>query len=151
MQTYHERWFRGQGRPIGAISAKEARDRYSAGEPFCVVIRDDAGAVLGFVESGGCVFVAGFLESSGRVYLEYSFTEIDGGLFLSQALHFDYDADGGGMQTNYYFRPDGAATIERVPLGSPRGTTESTTTNVAGNWEPKPDFEGLGTLLRSER
>lgn len=151
MRTYHERWFRREGRAIGAISADEAKARYSTGAPFCVVVRSAGGVPVGFVEVAPGSFGVGFLDERGGVHLHYSFIEIDGALFLSQAICFESASDGDGPQTNYFFRPDGATTVERAPLGSTSGTTQSGTTDVAGNWEPKPDFEDICTLLRSER
>lgn len=66
-------------------------------------------------------------------------------------LAFDRVWEEGDALTQHGIREDPIGPVERAPLGSTSGTTQSGTTDVAGNWEPKPDFEDICTLLRSER
>lgn len=149
--TYHDKWFRRRGQPIGTISRAVADTRYSSGEPFCLVARDDNGSFVGFVEVGSGVFGAGFLDGDGNVDLDYSFVEQSGKLFLSQAVVVEVADHSPNVQVTHYFDPSGQVVIETWAIGSASASRTSGQVDVSSNWESVPTFEQIPNLLCRER
>lgn len=149
--TYCNRWVRLYSKPAGRVSEKEAASRFAGDEPFCVVVWESERPV-GFIEVGGDVFGAGFLDEQGRAYLDYTFEKRGDRLFLTQVIHLEHGEDARvERNTRWVFREDGSMTVVvAAPEGRDAEVREAVV-SVAENWEPLPSFEMIPDLLRAER
>lgn len=149
---YCNRWNRVKRKKAGAISEGEARRRFAAREPFCVVVLDDVGRPQGFVEIGGNCFDVGFLDDQGRLYLDYIFEDVGGRLFLSQAISWQRSVGDGQKdeKTHIIFNQDGTATADRI-VGNSATTQQLEPADVTKNWQRLPQFDEVPSLLKDDR
>ncbi len=151
--AFFEAWHRQAKEPVGPLSEEEARQRDASGEPYVAVLVE-AGRPSAFVEiTGGEFYGVSFLDEDLREYLAYTFEVVDRRLFLSEAVHREFDGQSQDVVRGavHRFSPDGRASVEESGKPFPRATMKEHRVDVSGNWEEMPRFGDYARLLRKER
>jgi len=98
-----------------------------------------------------------FMDEYGRDTLDYTFTLINGSLFLETATSYEY---GDSQERGGYADADRVESYEFTTGGIIRRTVEvdgdesresRDGVDVAGNWEPVPEFGAYDGLARRDR
>ncbi|KAA1184495.1 lytic transglycosylase [Rhizobium tropici] len=150
---YCKSWFQAQKRPTEVWTEEKARKCHLEGALYT--------ALIGSIESPTCVlqikndFVAvSFLDNHLRDYVVYVFSESSPEtLFLERATHREYvgDTDQIDHASIYYFKQDGSLTITRQFFNPHRSEKAVSSTDVAANFSPKPEFGHYEDFIRFER
>ncbi|MCF3131453.1 hypothetical protein [Streptomyces olivochromogenes] len=97
------------------------------------------------------------MDEYGRDSLDYTFTLIDGSLFLETATAYEYGDSqerGGNVDAErmeiYEFTTDGIIRCT-VDMGGEESKESRYGIDVASNWESVPDFGVYGALIRRDR
>ncbi|MFD3667177.1 hypothetical protein [Streptomyces sp. NPDC058672] len=98
-----------------------------------------------------------FMDKLGRDELRYSFTVMNGALFLETVTIYDYGdseerggyADAWRMES-YDFTPDGVA-VQEIEVGDEVSSESRQGIDMTSNWEPLPQFGAYDSLIRRER
>jgi hypothetical protein len=152
---YFDGWQRSDREPVGPLSMEEAKARDSAGQNYCVAVKEDAGNYEAFIVVSRNGFGVSFLDGQGRVYLSYGFQDVgDGRLFLNHAHWADFspgDEHKPSSVTNYHFNRTGSATVVRASAPFDRAEAMDTDKDVEANWDVRPAFGDYAHLLVKER
>ena len=159
--TYCESWSVKLRRPVGRLTAEQARARDEVGEPWYTVVLGEASRPESYVEVAWVNAHLGvwFLDEDSRPWLHYSFTRVDERrLFLDSVVRWDYPGHAGRrlaeadrVETLTY-RPDGRvhqeiadSRVDELIL------CDYTDVPLELNWEPVPVFGDYGSLTRLDR
>lgn len=135
------------------MTDKEARERELTGLPFTIVV-GELDKPCGFIERSPKCYGVNFLDMLARVYLIYTFEEIEPGrLFLKEAIFFQFSgvSDSPAQGTMYWFQHQGRVTIESVDYSTSKTQRLEKETELLGNWENKPEFGCYDRLLVVKR
>ncbi|MEU1466887.1 hypothetical protein ABZ434_01465 [Streptomyces sp. NPDC005761] len=157
--TYSERWNKLLERPITPLTEKKARARHSSGQLYTAIPAPDGQhsptlrvEIRWETEYAGVIF----MDHYGRDELRYSFSLINGLLFLDGARRYEYgdsQVRGGYADATYTesydFTPDGVA--HRTIESGEESSKESREIDVTLNWERIPEFGEYDSLVRRDR
>ncbi|MFJ2704467.1 hypothetical protein ACIO3R_14860 [Streptomyces sp. NPDC087428] len=157
--TYSERWNKLLERPITPLTDKKARARHSNGQLYTAVPPSDGKRspdlrieIHWETEYVGVIF----MDPYGRDELRYTFSVINGLLFLDGARRYEYgdsEVRGGYADSTYMesydFTPDGVA--HRTVESGDESSTQSREIDVTLNWEAIPQFGEYDSLVRRDR
>ncbi|WP_326661223.1 hypothetical protein [Streptomyces sp. NBC_00385] len=157
--TYSERWNKLTERPMTPMTERKARSRHSTGQLYTAVPASDTqGSPALRVEIRWETEYAGviFMDHYGRDELRYSFSVINGRLFLDGVRRYEYGNSlvrGGYANATYMesydFTPDGVA--HRTVESGADSSRESREMDVTLNWERIPEFGEYDSLMRRDR
>lgn len=157
--TYCELWSGKRRKPVGAMSADQARRRDADGEPYSVVLGEPNApkSVIEVVPENN-YFNVNFVDGEGRTGAAYGFEKIDDSrLFLAEVTLWTYPqgarskSQASRIET-FEFRPDGYA-AQTVDDSSSDQVEKTEKSNVAVdmNWEPVPEFGHWESIARYDR
>ena len=158
--TYCEQWNNLTEAPMDPLTPEQAQARHVSGELYTAVASLTGRSTPTLrveirLETGYASVI--FMDDYGRDSLDYTFTLINGSLFLETATSYDYGdshersgyADAERME-RYEFTTDGV--IQRtVEVDGEESRESRQGVDVAGNWEPVPDFGAYDALTRRDR
>ncbi|MWA12965.1 hypothetical protein [Streptomyces sp. BA2] len=157
---YCEDWNTLTEEPMEPLKPKEAQARHSSGELYTAVAYPSEGSAPELrvhirLETGYAAVV--FMDGYGRTSLEYTFTVIDGSLFLETVTSYEYGnsverggyADSERMES-YDFTPDGIV-VQEIEIGDEVSSESRRNIDMTSNWEPIPQFGAYDSLIRRER
>ncbi|MEV0635210.1 hypothetical protein AB0I77_09640 [Streptomyces sp. NPDC050619] len=160
MWTYCEQWNNLTETPMDPLTPEQAQARHASGQLYTAVAhaaQNSAPALrVGIRLETGYASVI-FMDEYGRDTLDYTFTLINGSLFLETAASYTYGdsqerggyADADRTET-YEFTPDGV--MQRTVEADDEESKESRhSVDVSSNWEPVPSFGAYDSLIRRER
>lgn len=158
--TYCEEWNNLTESPMNPLTSDQALARHVAGQLYTAVAFRDGHSVPALrvemrLETGYSSVI--FMDEYGRDTLDYTFTLINGSLFLETATSYEYgdSQERGGYADadrveSYEFTTDGV--IRRtVEVDGDESKESRDGVDVAGNWEPVPEFGAYDALVRRER
>ncbi|AKJ13530.1 hypothetical protein ABB07_26915 [Streptomyces incarnatus] len=158
--TYCEQWNNLTETPMNPLTPEQAQGMHESGQLYtAVAFRDEHSAATLRVEmrlETGYASVI-FMDEYGRDSLDYTFTLINGSLFLETATSYDYSdsqerggyADAERMES-YEFTTDGI--IRRtVEVDGEESKESRHGIDVTGNWESVPNFGAYDALIRRDR
>ncbi|WP_418957087.1 hypothetical protein [Streptomyces tritici] len=157
---YCEEWNELTERPMGPLTVAEAQARHVGGELYTAILytEDEPHPELRVEVRWETDYAAViFMDELARDALDYTFSVIDGSLFLEEVTIYDYgDAkERGGYASaerveTYTFAPDGVGT--RTVDVDDEVTEESRDgLDVSLHWEPVPEFGAYDSLIRRDR
>jgi hypothetical protein len=156
--TYAERWNGHLGKAMRPLSEQDARRRHESGELYTVLLGDaDAPFAVLEVRLEADFVGVHFLDEQRRKYLDYLFgrpaaARADGMLFLEQATHRVFDADGQPLAgTLYVFDPSGLVQVEEKDYAKREVERYKLEKDLSANWEPIPEFGNYESIARIER
>ncbi|MCL8015118.1 hypothetical protein [Streptomyces sp. AS02] len=158
--TYCEQWNNLTEKPMTPLTPEQAEARHASGELYTAVSSpaEQSTPTLRVemrLETGYASVI--FMDESGRDTLDYTFTLINGSLFLETATSRSYGnsqerggyADADRTET-YEFTTDGV--MQRAIEEEGGESKESRHgVDVSSNWEPVPAFGAYASLIRRER
>ncbi|MGW2998695.1 hypothetical protein [Streptomyces sp. NPDC001155] len=158
--TYCEQWNNLTETPMNPLTPDQAQARHASGQLYTAVASPDehSAATLRVemrLETGYTSVI--FMDEHGRDSLDYTFTLINGSLFLETATSYDYGesqerggyADADRMES-YEFTTDGI--IRRtVEVDGEESKESRHGIDVTSNWESVPNFGGYDALIRRDR
>ncbi|MGF0173177.1 hypothetical protein ACQF36_22545 [Streptomyces sp. Marseille-Q5077] len=158
--TYCEQWNNLTEEPMNPLTPEQAQARHTSGELYTAVASPTEQSAPALrvemrLETGYASVI--FMDEHGRDSLDYTFTCINGSLFLETATSYDYGdsqerggyADAERMES-YEFTIDGI--IQRtVEVDGDESRESRHGIDVASNWEPVPNFGAYDALIRRER
>ncbi|MGW3171794.1 hypothetical protein [Streptomyces sp. NPDC001153] len=160
MWTYCEQWNNLTERPMNPLTLDQAQARHTADQLYTAVasLDEHSAATLRVemrLETGYTSVI--FMDEHGRESLDYTFTLINGSLFLETATSYDYgdSQERGGYADaerveSYGFTIDGI--IRRIVEVDGEESEESRHgIDVTSNWESVPNFGAYGALIRRDR
>ncbi len=130
-----------------------ARSLDRAGSPYTVIIGKRE-SPFAFIERSSEFYGVNFLDERTRVYLTYSFEEVQPGrLFLKEAIFHEFadDQDEPSKSTAYWFHTDGQVVIETVEYPGRKASRVEKRVDVERNWSKKPEFGRYEELIKAER
>ena len=158
--TYCEQWNNLTESPMNPLTSEQALARHAAGQLYTAVGFRDGHSVPALrvemrLETGYSSVI--FMDEYGRDTLDYTFSLINGSLFLETATSYEYgdSQERGGYADadrveSYEFTTDGV--IRRtVEVGGDESKESRDGVDVAGNWEAVPEFGAYDGLVRRER
>jgi hypothetical protein len=159
--TYCERWNVKLCRPIGRLSAAQARKRDLEDGGWYTIVLGDLVRPECYLEVAWANAHLGvwFLDEDCRVWLHYAFTRVDERrLFLDSVVRWEYPAGAGRRLSDaelietVTYQQDGAAHQEIVDARR----NELTLQDYSGvpldiNWEPVPVFGNYRSVARLDR
>lgn len=158
--TYCEEWNNLTEEPMDPLTPEQAHARHTSGDLYTAVLFADGNPspelrVEVLLETAFTAVI--FMDKLGRDELRYSFTVMNGALFLKTVRAYDYGesqeqggyADAWRMES-YDFTPDGIA-VQVVEVGDEVSSESRRNIDVTGNWEPIPQFGAYDSLIRRER
>lgn len=95
-----------------------------------------------------------FLDRLLRVYLNYSFVEVEPGrMFLTMSTYREFEglSDNVKNGTTYIFKQDGLVLLREQDVTNKVLRTSKRMADVSGNWDKYPNFGEYESLLRLER
>ncbi|GHE15307.1 hypothetical protein [Streptomyces alanosinicus] len=158
--TYCEQWNNLTETPMNPLTPEQARTRHASGHLYTTVaFPDEHSAATVRVEmrlETGYTSVV-FMDEYGRDSLDYTFTVINGSLFLETATSYEYgdSEERGGYADaehveSYEFTIDGI--IRRTVEVDDEESKESRRgIDVASNWESVPEFGAYDAVIRRDR
>ncbi|MDN0193849.1 hypothetical protein [Streptomyces sp. S.PNR 29] len=158
--TYCEQWNNLTETPVNTLTPEQAQARHVSGQLYTAVAFPQKNSAPALrvemrLETGYSSVI--FMDEYGRDSLDYTFTLINGSLFLETATSYDYGdsqerggyADAERMES-YEFTTDGI--IRRTVEADGEETRESRRgIDVASNWEAVPNFGTYDSLIRRDR
>lgn len=163
---YFGRWNTVLDEPIDPLTREEALKRFETGPWFSVGVSDDPQfgkpgiipeAVLE-LEPKATAAAVWFFTSQGSATVRYNFREMEGRLFLTNAVTYEYpddkkhELDESTQTDNMRFKPAGeVVTHRRIKATRSVQKAEQDGVDVSGNWEDIPEFGEWDSLLRWER
>ncbi|MFI7399692.1 hypothetical protein ACIBW9_04255 [Streptomyces sp. NPDC049541] len=158
--TYCEQWNNLTEGPMNSLTPEQAQARHASGELYTAVASAHKHSTPALrvemrLETGYASVI--FMDEHGRDSLDYTFTLIDGSLFLETATSYDYGGseERGGYADaerteSYEFTTEGI--IRRIAEVDGEESRESRHgIDVSGNWESVPNFGAYDTLIRRDR
>ncbi|MGW1053521.1 hypothetical protein [Streptomyces sp. NPDC002521] len=158
--TYCEQWNSLTETPMIPLTPEQAQARHASCELYTAVASPDehSAATLRVemrLETGYTSVI--FMDEHGRDSLDYTFTFINGSLFLETATSYDYcDSQERGGYTDaervesYEFTTDGI--IRRtVEVDGEESKESRHGIDVTSNWESVPNFGTYDALIRRDR
>jgi hypothetical protein len=158
--TYCEQWNNLTETPMNPLTPEQARARHASGQLYTAVAAPDEHSVPALrvemrLETGYSSVI--FMDEYGRDALDYTFTLINGSLFLETATSYDYGdaqerggyADANRMES-YEFTTDGVMR-RTVEVDGEESRESRDGIDVASNWEPVPDFGAYEGMARRDR
>jgi hypothetical protein len=159
--TYCYRWNSRRASPGTPISEEEARERDATGEEYTAIVPRPGHPypVLVTVVWKNSFCSTSFLDDFGRRCAKYSFTKVEGRLFLSEIHLHEYPDDTPGLKLSaatriehMVFRTDGH--VRRVTTDHGKHekiTNDYSDVSMDANWEPIPEFGDWDSIARFER
>lgn len=158
--TYCEQWNNLTETPMNPLTPEQAQARHASGHLYTAAASPDEHSAPALrvelrLETGYSSVI--FMDEYGRDSLDYTFTLINGSLFLETATSYNYGdsqerggyADAERMES-YEFTADGI--IRRtVEVDGEESRESRNGVDVTGNWEPVPNFGAYDALIRRDR
>jgi hypothetical protein len=151
---YFEKWVRAKRRPTVPLDVPDARYRHVRREPYVAAIYDDSGRPTYVVDLAADWVSVYFLDDKERIYLNYDFREMEPNrLFLSSAIHREFDGDSADVRTSttFAFKTDGSIVMERRDHVAGSAEERESFADPAVNWEESPAFGEYANLCRVDR
>ncbi|MER6385327.1 hypothetical protein [Streptomyces sp. NPDC001250] len=158
--TYCEQWNNLTETPMNPLTSDQAQARHTSGQLYTAVASPDEHSVATLrvemrLETGYTSVI--FMDEHGRDSLDYTFTLINGSLFLETATSYDYgdSQERGGYADaerveSYEFTTDGI--IRRtVEVDGEESKESRHGIDVTRNWESVPSFGAYDALIRRDR
>lgn len=158
--TYCETWNNLTEEPMNPLTAEDAYARHVSGQLYNAVASSPGQPSpelrVGIRLETGYAAVT-FMDEYGRDTLSYTFTLLNGWLFLETANTYGY---GDSEERGGYADADYTESYDFTPNGVMEQTIESdgdesresrNGIDVTSNWEPIPEFGAYDSLIRRER
>ncbi|WP_367046159.1 hypothetical protein [Streptomyces sp. Je 1-332] len=158
--TYCEDWNTLTEESMGPLKPEEAQARHASGELYTAVARPAETSAPELrvhirLETGYAAVV--FMDGYGRTSFEYTFTILNGALFLETVTFYDYGdsterggyADSERMES-YDFNPDGIV-VQEIEIGDDVSSESRRGIDMSSNWEPIPPFGAYDSLIQRQR
>jgi hypothetical protein len=153
MITYGYKWFRAKKRLTETWDEDRAKKCHENRQLY-VALLGQGSSPTHFVEVNNNYIGVGFLDSSLREYLSYTFDEVQPGrVFLNEATHreFENGSDKVKKGTTYIFKQDGSVTIISEDFPTNIRSVKETQADISGNWDSYPQFGEYQSLVRENR
>ena len=149
---YCNKWFRAEKEPIDLWDEQTARKAHEEKKPFTVIASVEEKPV-GFLEVYYKHYYVGFLDEALREFVGYTFQPCEGKLFLTMAIHREYEGDSDSVIhcSSYFFESDGHLEVEDDDLLAKTASTRTGNVDVSSNWENFPEFGKYASIFRMER
>lgn len=152
--TYCKGWFRYKKRHLELLTEDKAKKLHLARKLYVVLVGepDHPHCFLEVRLETGSVGVI-FLDELKRNYLDYSFQEKQGRMFLSRMVARDYypGSDDILSATMSIFKPDGHVYVETDNYSARTRESIEQYVDVSPNWESIPNFGSYESISRIER
>lgn len=158
--SYCEWWNSLTETPMRPLTPEQAKARHASGQLYTAVASPCGNSAPELrvemrLEAGYSAVI--FMDELGRASLDYTFTLINGSLFLETATTYDY---GDSQDRGGYAETERMETYEFTIGGIIRRTVEADGEefresrqgiDVSANWEPVPHFGAYDALIRRDR
>lgn len=158
--AYCDRWNGLLEEPIEPFAASEAQRRHETGKLYTAIgTESDRVKVLVEVRLETGYVGVKFLDDLARNELIYSFSVVDGRLFLSEIISYDYgdsqergdDADPVAVE-NFAYTPEGTCRHKvDNSLVETISAEDYHSVDVASHWEPVPPFGDYDSVTKWDR
>ncbi|MER6548349.1 hypothetical protein [Streptomyces sp. NPDC001250] len=154
--TYCEQWNNLTETSMNVLTSEQAQARHVSGQLYTAVASPMKTLRVEIRMETGYASVI-FMDEHGRDSLDYTFTLINGSLFLGTAASYEYgDSQERGRYADaervesYEFTTDGI--IRRtVEVDGEESKESRHGIDVASNWESVPNFGAYDALIRRDR
>ncbi|MGW1006445.1 hypothetical protein [Streptomyces sp. NPDC002520] len=158
--TYCEQWNNLTEAPMNPLTPEQAQARHASGQLYTAVAFPDDHPVATLrvevrLETGYTSVI--FMDEQGRDSLDYTFTLVNGSLFLETATSYGYgdSPERGGYADaerteSYEFTTDGIMR-RTVEVDGEESKESRQGIDVASNWESVPNFGAYDALIRRDR